>query len=68
MSNGFIYAHYSTMEGGSHTASAVRVSGNTASEETVLVNLPLLGPFSTTAAPFTLAPTANCMQPSAITP
>ena len=45
-SNGFIYVYYTTTQGGSHNRiSRFRVSGNTASEETVLVNLPLLGAF-----------------------
>jgi glucose/arabinose dehydrogenase len=45
-SNGFIYVYYTTTQGGSHNRiSRFRVSGNTASEETVLANLPLLGAF-----------------------
>ena len=43
-SNGFIYVYYTTTEGGSHNRiSRFTVNGNTASGETVLVNLPLLG-------------------------
>ena len=43
-SNGFIYLYYTTTEGGSHNRiSRFTVNGNTASGETVLVNLPPLG-------------------------
>ncbi|HEU0199087.1 MAG TPA: PQQ-dependent sugar dehydrogenase [Burkholderiaceae bacterium] len=42
-SNGFIYVYYTSTQGGSHNRiSRFTVSGNTASGETVLVDLPLL--------------------------